>query len=121
MGAVKDRGNEVATQSLNQWKTLNRNEPKSTARYSSRGATPADPTMRDIALVTDDDLARARVDFEFRHRLVADNLELLLDELNRLRSCTDTDPTRARQIREGVDLAVQLADLLQRIERHTGR
>ena len=65
--------------------------------------------MRDIALVTDDDLARARVDPEFRHRLVADNLELLLNELNRLRS-GKADAQRTKQIREGVDLAVQLAE-----------
>ena len=72
--------------------------------------------MREIALATDDDLARARVDPEFRHRLVADNLELLLNELNRLRS-GKTDGRRAKQIREGVDMAVQLAEILQRIER----
>lgn len=72
--------------------------------------------MRDIALVTDGDLARARVDPEFRHRMVAGNLELLLNELNRLRS-GKSDAKRARQICEGVDLAVQLADLLHRIER----
>jgi hypothetical protein len=76
--------------------------------------------MREISLVTDDDLARAREDPEFRHRLVADNLERLLFELNRLRSRNGTDPERTRQIREGVDLAVQLADLLQRIERQAG-
>ena len=72
--------------------------------------------MREIALVTDDDLTRARVDPEFRHRLVADNLELLLSELNRLRG-GKTDRRRAKHIREGVDLAVQLAEILQRIER----
>jgi hypothetical protein len=71
--------------------------------------------MRNIALVTDEDLARSRVDREFRHRLVAGNLELLLDHLNRLRN-GKTDPHRAKLIREGVDLAVQLADILQRIE-----
>ena len=75
--------------------------------------------MRDIALVTDEDLTRARVDPEFRHRLVADNLELLLNELNRLRS-SKTNTKRAKQIREGVDLAVKLAELLQRIERPAG-
>jgi hypothetical protein len=75
--------------------------------------------MRDIALVTDDDLARARVDPEFRHRLVADNLDLLLTELNRLRG-RQTNVRRAKQIREGVDLAVQLADILQRIQRAPG-
>jgi hypothetical protein len=73
--------------------------------------------MRAAALVTDDDLARSRVDPEFRHRLVADNLQMLLNELKRLRN-GKTDADRAKQIREGVDLAVQLAEILQRIE-HT--
>jgi hypothetical protein len=71
--------------------------------------------MRTVALVTDDDLARSRVDPAFRHRLVADNLELLLTQLNRLRG-GKTDERRAKQIREGVDLAVKLAEILQRIE-----
>ncbi len=70
--------------------------------------------MSDLGVVTDADLARARQDPIFRHQLVADHLELLLGELNRLRSST-TDAARARQIREGVDLAVRLADLLQKI------
>jgi hypothetical protein len=74
--------------------------------------------MRAIALVTDDDLARSRVDPEFRHRLVADNLELLLSQLNRLRN-GKADAQSAKQIREGVDLAVQLAEILQRIEQGT--
>jgi hypothetical protein len=65
-------------------------------------------------IVTEADLARARKDPVFRHQLVADSLDLLLRELNRLRQST-TDATRAPQIREGVDLAVRLADLLQRI------
>jgi hypothetical protein len=73
-------------------------------------------------LVTDDDLARARHDPAFRHQLVADNLEMLLSELNKLRTRTGQDRKMARQIREGVDLAVQLADLLQRLEMNrTGR
>jgi hypothetical protein len=72
--------------------------------------------MREIVLATDDDLARARADPDFRHRLVVDNLELLLSELNRLRD-GKSDARRAKQIREGVDLAVRLAELLQRIER----
>jgi len=71
--------------------------------------------MRATALVTDDDLARSRVDPEFRHRLVADNLELLLGQLNRLRN-RKPDAQSVKQIREGVDLAVQLAEILQRIE-----
>ena len=63
----------------------------------------------------DNDLARSRVDPAFRHRLVADSLELLLNELNRLRN-DKTDAQRAKQIREGVNLAVQLAEILQRIK-----
>jgi len=66
------------------------------------------------ALVSDAELARARRDPEFRQQLVAGNLEFLLGTINRLRSA-QTDPKSARQIREGVDLAVQLAELLQRI------
>jgi len=74
--------------------------------------------MSDPALVTDDDLARARLDPAFRHRLVADCLHLLLSELNKLRARTGAgaDPNSARQIREGVDLAVRLAELLQRVD-----
>jgi hypothetical protein len=66
-------------------------------------------------IVTDEELQRARQDPAFRHQLVADSLDLLLRELNRLRSSAD-DAARAQQIREGVDLAVKLADLLQRID-----
>jgi hypothetical protein len=76
--------------------------------------------MREIALATDDDLARSRVDPEFRHRLVVDNLELLLNQLNRLRS-GKPDAERVKQIREGVDLAVQLAEILQRLEKSPAR
>ena len=70
--------------------------------------------MSAIALVTDAELARARIDAEFRHQLVAGNLEFLLNQLNRLRT-SEADAQSARQIREGVDLAVKLAELLQRI------
>ena len=75
--------------------------------------------MRDSILVTDAELSRARHDPEFRHQLLADNLELLLGELNRLRSA-GADPKRAGQIREGVSLAVKLADLLQKIASERG-
>ena len=49
--------------------------------------------MSELDAVTDAVLARARQDPIFRHQLVADHLELLLNELNRLRSST-TDATR---------------------------
>jgi hypothetical protein len=70
--------------------------------------------MRKVSLVTDDDLARARLDPGFRHRLVAQNLEMLLNEIKRLRA-RRPDAGECREIREGVRLAVQLAELLQRI------
>jgi hypothetical protein len=65
-------------------------------------------------LVTTDDLERARRDPEFRHQLLAHNLERLLEALNEMRKVpNDKNPEMARQIREGVDLAIKLADRLQ--------
>jgi hypothetical protein len=87
--------------------------PQKTRQLNKLERVPDSEGTR-TALVTDAELARARQDPAFRHQLVANSLELLLRELNRLRSA-GSDATRARQIREGVDLAVRLADLLQRI------
>ena len=64
-------------------------------------------------LATEDDIARARSDPEFRQQLMAQNLDRLLEALNRMRRTVDPKPEVARQIREGVDLAVKLADRLQ--------
>ena len=64
-------------------------------------------------LVTEDDLARARHDPAFRQQMLADNLERLLEALNQMRRGNSDSPEAARQIREGVDLAVKLADRLQ--------
>jgi len=71
-------------------------------------------------LVTEDDLARARTDPGFRQQLLAQNLERLLEALNQMRKANDTDPTSVRQIREGVDLAVKLADRLQQNDHSPG-
>ncbi|HVV61214.1 MAG TPA: hypothetical protein VHD14_05595 [Pseudolabrys sp.] len=65
-------------------------------------------------LVTEDDLARARQDPAFRQKFLADHLDRLLEALNRARKKTSSDPKHALQIREGVDLAVKLADRLQK-------
>lgn len=65
-------------------------------------------------LVTADDLARARKEPAFRQRLMAENLDRLLEALNRMRRAPDHSPESARQMREGVDLAVKLAERLQR-------
>ena len=64
-------------------------------------------------LASEEDLARARNDAAFRQQLLADNLERLLEALKRMRKSNDTSPQSVRQIREGVDLAVKLADRLQ--------
>lgn len=64
-------------------------------------------------LATEDDIVRARSDPEFRQQMMAENLDRLLEALNKMRRSTDPKPEAARQIREGVDLAVKLADILQ--------
>ena len=63
-------------------------------------------------IVTDEDLARARKDPIFRQRFYADHLDRLLEKLNEMRKSGASDPERARMIKEGVDLAVKLADRL---------
>lgn len=71
-------------------------------------------------LVTEDDLARARSDPAFRQQLLAQNLDRLLEALNKMRKANDTKPNSVRQIREGVDLAVKLADRLQQNDQNPG-
>ena len=66
-----------------------------------------------IDLVSEEDLARARRDPAYRQKLMAANLDRLLEALNRMRRSSNATPELARQIREGVDLAVKLADRLQ--------
>jgi hypothetical protein len=64
--------------------------------------------------VTDEELALARRDPEFRRRLLASKLDHLLAELARMRASDAANrPEPARQIREGVDLAVKVAHILQ--------
>jgi hypothetical protein len=69
--------------------------------------------MHDSLLVTDSDLARARQDTHFRRQLLTESLELLLAELGKLQRAANN--ARGDQVREGVELAVKLADLLRRI------
>ena len=65
-------------------------------------------------IVSEDDLERARQDPAFRQQLMAQNLDKLLAALTRARQEREKSPEIARQMREGVDLAVMLADRLQR-------
>jgi hypothetical protein len=74
--------------------------------------------MAKFTAVSDEDLQRARQDSAFRRKLLSDNLEILLATLNKMRSSSRVmDKASARQIRDGVDLAVKLADLLQAVKR----
>jgi hypothetical protein len=63
-------------------------------------------------LATDEDLARARTDPEFRHQLMADNLDMLVSALNAIRRANDKSAQATRQMREGTELALKLADRL---------
>jgi hypothetical protein len=63
--------------------------------------------------VTDADLARARSDPAFKQRMLEQNLEVLLAGLQRLRKATKSSKSQAEQIREGVEAAVRLAELIQ--------
>jgi hypothetical protein len=68
--------------------------------------------MHEFPLITDSDLARARRDADFRQRLLTESLGRLLGELSKLQRAANTS-ARADQVREGVELAVKLADLLR--------
>lgn len=72
------------------------------------------------SMISEDDLVRARQDPVFRQKFLADNLDRLLEALKRARKGNDSDPKRARNIREGVDLAVKLADRLQKNDDNPG-
>lgn len=61
--------------------------------------------------VTDAELDRARYDLAFRQKLLADNLDFLLDKLQALRAAPA--PANADAIREGAKLAVRLAEMIQ--------
>lgn len=68
--------------------------------------------MRDFQLPTEEDIARARVDTPFRKQLLTRSLERLLGELSKIQR-VPPDASRADQMREGIELAVKLSDLLR--------
>jgi hypothetical protein len=65
-------------------------------------------------LITQDAIKRSRSDPAYRQHLLAQNLERLLAALNTMRKNNNTDPVSVRQIKEGVELAVKLADRIQK-------
>jgi hypothetical protein len=74
--------------------------------------------MSPFSPVTDADLSRARSDPAFRQRLLEQNLEALLVGMKRLRGSAPAAGPDARQLREGVELAVRLAELIQNADPH---
>jgi hypothetical protein len=66
--------------------------------------------MATFSPVTDADLARARCDPAFRQKLLQQNLDTLLTGLKKRRGMAGAN---AEQLREGVKLAVRLAELIQ--------
>ena len=70
--------------------------------------------MNRFSAVTDIDLTRARCDPAFRQKLLTQSLEALLDGMKRLRRAAPSPAGGgAKQLREGVELAVRLAELIQ--------
>ena len=76
--------------------------------------------MSPFSPVTDADLSRARSDRAFRQHLLEQSLEALLTGMKRLRGSTPPTGPDAKQLREGVELAVRLAELIQNAD-HPGR
>jgi hypothetical protein len=69
--------------------------------------------MSSFPPVTDADLSRARTDPAFRQRLLQQSLDALLDRLQKERQMPSSVAAKPRQMREGVTLAVRLAELIQ--------
>ena len=65
------------------------------------------------APVTEDELALARTDPAFRQKLLSQNMEALLAGIKKLRKAPPANGPGDKQIREGVELAVRLAELIQ--------
>ncbi len=69
--------------------------------------------MHAFSPVTEAELARAREDPAFRQKLLTQNLEVLLGRLQKQRQVPSSGAGSAKQMREGVTLAVRLAELIQ--------
>ena len=74
---------------------------------------PKMPKLPTATIASEHDLEHARADPAFRQQLMAEKLDMLLSELNRLRTKAANKPETDRHIREGANLAVKLAERLQ--------
>jgi hypothetical protein len=72
--------------------------------------------------VTEVEFTRAREDLEFRRQLMVETLDLLLARIARLRTSKPApDSAAAAQLRDGIGLAVGLADRLQALTKALDR
>jgi hypothetical protein len=69
--------------------------------------------MSQFSPVTEAELSRARKDPAFRQRLLQQSLDILLGKLQRERQASRSASASDGQMREGVTLAVRLAELIQ--------
>ena len=68
-------------------------------------------------LISDVDILRARQDPRFRQILLARSLDLLLGSLHRMQHAAGAlAPEKARHLREGALMAVELADRIRAID-----
>ena len=81
-----------------------------------KGPTRESAEMSEFPAVTDADLSRARTDPAFRQRLLQQSLDVLLGRLQRERQMLSSATAEPGQMREGVALAVRLAELIQTSE-----
>ena len=78
--------------------------------------------MAAFAPVTDADLARARTDAAFRQKMLEQSLETLLARVKKLRNAAaPAQSGGARQMREAIELAVRLAEMIQGTGKPRGR
>ena len=69
--------------------------------------------MSAFSPVTDAELAHARQDPAFRQKLLTQSLDVLLTGIKKARTASSSSRESAKLIREGVALAVRLAELIQ--------
>jgi hypothetical protein len=69
--------------------------------------------MNPFSQITEAELSRARNDPAFRQRLLQQSLDALLGKLQKERQAFRLATASDRQMREGVALAVRLAELIQ--------
>ena len=72
--------------------------------------------MSSFPPLTEADLSRARIDPAFRQKLLQQSLDTLLGRLQKERQMPSSVAAKPGQMREGVTLAVRLAELIQTSE-----